>query len=83
MADRLKVFIYYKKAELKKEYFYDDFIYAINEVMNHNIEHEDDKWNIICDTIFPPKGLIWENKIGDWVENKIFFTKNIKFMDFF
>lgn len=75
MADRLKVFIYNKKAELKKEYFYDDFIYAINEVMNHNIEHEDDKWNIICDTIFPPKGLFGKIKQAIGLRIKIFLQK--------
>ena len=83
MSERLKVFIYDKKAKLIKEYFYADFIYAINEVMSHNIENEDDKWNLICDTIFPPKALMWDNMIEDWVEDRSFFTKNIKFMDFF
>jgi hypothetical protein len=46
MTDRLKVFVYDKKA-------------------------------------FPIKSLMWNNVIEDWVEDKLFFTKNIKFMDLF
>lgn len=82
--DNLKVFIYNLKGILVKEYFYNDFVYAFNETLNHNIENEDDQLNIICDFVFPPKGLLWNEEFKNWVkDDKKYLNKNIDMLRFF
>ena len=71
MEKQLKIFIYNKNGQIIKEYFYSDFIYVFNEVLDHNIEYEDDEWNLINGFEFPPKGLLWDQNIKDWIENPI------------
>jgi hypothetical protein len=66
---QLKIFIYDKNGKKIKEYFYSDFIYVFNEVLDHNIEYEEDEWNLINGFEFPPKGLLWDPNLSDWVEN--------------
>lgn len=66
---QLKIFIYDKNGQKIKEYFYSDFIYVFNEVLDHNIEYEEDEWNLINGFEFPPKGLLWDQNLSDWTED--------------
>ena len=80
---QLKIFIYDKNGKIIKEYFYSDFIYVFNEVLDHNIEYEEDQWNMIHDFEFPPKGLLWDDNLKDWIENQNeqFILKKNKLMN--
>lgn len=79
----LKIFIYNKNGNKIKEYFYNDFIYVFNEVLDHNIEYEEDEWNMIHGFEFPPKGLLWDDNIKDWIEdhNEPLILKKNKIMN--
>jgi hypothetical protein len=82
--EKLKVFIYNQKGELIKEYFYSDFIYVFNEILSYNIENEEDQLNLIVDFIFPPEGLLWDNKSKNWIKNdKKYINKNIDLLKLF
>jgi len=62
----LKIFIHNKNGELVKEHFYDELVNVFNQIIDHNIEDEDDEWNIINGFQFPPKGLFWHVKEQKW-----------------
>ena len=83
--ERLKIFIYDKNCKIIKQYFYSDFVYCFNELFNHNIDFEDDQWNMIIDFYFPPEGLLWDSKIKDWIqdEDKKYVNKKIDLIRFF
>lgn len=66
--NKLKVFIYQEKdGKLIKEFNYTDVIIAINYVIDNNII-ENEKINLICSEIFPPKNMIYS------IEEKTFLT---------
>ena len=73
MSDRdllLKIFIHDNYGKMVKEYFYSDFVEALDKVLNHNIENEDDEWIIINDFKFPPKNKFWSTEKREWKEIK-------------
>lgn len=68
MNNKLKVFIYQEKdGKIMKEFNYNDVIMAINYVIDNNIT-ENDKINLICSDIFPPKNMVYS------IEEKTFLT---------
>jgi hypothetical protein len=84
--EKIKIFIYNKKGELIKKYFYNDFIYAFNEIIDHNIKYKNDEWNLINGLEFPPFGLIWNDEKKNWSkkDNQIFKTNKFEnLIDFF
>ena len=70
MNDFLKIFVYNKNGEKIKEDLYSNFIFIFNEVLDHNIEYEEDEWNIIHGFSFPPEDLIWDNTNKEWIEKE-------------
>jgi hypothetical protein len=84
MTEELKIFIYNKKGEKVKEYFYSDFVYAFNEILSYNIENEDDQLNLICDFSFPPTNLLWNNELKNWTKkDKKYLNQNIDLLKHF
>ena len=82
--EKLKVFIYNMEGTLIKEYFYNDFIYAFNEILNHNIENEEEQLNLISDFVFPPIGLLWHKESKNWIKSdKKYLNKNTDMLRFF
>ena len=66
----LKIYIYNQNGEKIKEDKYSNLIWFLNEVVDHNLVYEEDKWNIIYGFEFPPYYLKWDNEEKDWIENK-------------
>jgi hypothetical protein len=62
MDKKLKVFIYQEKdGKLLKDFNYSDVIMAINFVIDNNIT-ENEKINLICSEVFPPKNMFYDSK---------------------
>lgn len=69
MEKILKIFVYNSRGEKVKEEPYSNFIFTFNEVLDHNIEYENDEWNMIHGFSFPPAGLIWSYELKEWIED--------------
>ena len=85
MDKKLKVFIYQEKdGKLLKDFNYSDVIMAINFVIDNNII-ENEKINLICAEVFPPKNMIYDSEAKTFLvlkdvdpEIQLQFSKIIK-----
>lgn len=64
---RLKIFIYNNLGEKIEEHNYSSLVKILLEIIDHNIQYENDQWNFIHGTQYPPLGLHWDNQLKDWI----------------
>jgi len=78
----LKIFIYDKNGNIVSENDYSSFIKVLLDTIDHNIQYENDQWNVIHGFEFPPKGLIWNNNLKEWENNNYNIIKNDQLTSF-
>ena len=71
---KLKIFVYDINGNKISEHDYSEFIKILLDTIDHNIQFENDQYNIIHGFEFPPYGLKWNYDLKEWEQNNIHQT---------
>ena len=62
----LKIFVYDRNGKQISQNDYSEFIKVLLDIIDHNIQFEEDQYNMIHGFEFPPVGLKWNSENREW-----------------